>query len=262
MLEAVIFDLDGTLVDSEQRGHRVAFNQGFEAFGLPDRWDPQRYRELLSVAGGERRLLAWFSNPESSLSDRPDADRRQVAAELHRWKTDRFADLARSGEIPPQPGALRALDQLTRDGVTLAIATTGSRRWVEPLVEKLFGRHRFATVVTGEDVDRLKPDPDAYLVALSHLGLEPAEAVAIEDSGNGWRSARAAGMACLIVANAETSMAEVAAADLVIDGFGDDTHAPRAIIDRFSLWCGQWPGREVLAKFLAACNRHPTRDDV
>ena len=128
MLKAVILDLDGTLVDSEQQGHRVAFNLAFEAFGLPDRWDPERYRQLLSVSGGERRLFGWLSSPDSSFSDRPEAERREMAGSLHRWKTQRFAELAAAGEIPAQPGAVRLVEQLESAGVTLAIATTGSRQ--------------------------------------------------------------------------------------------------------------------------------------
>ena len=252
MLKAVIFDLDGTLVDSEQRGHRIAFNQGFEAFGLPDRWDPELYRELLKTSGGERRLLDWFSRPESCLHDRPEAERRQIAAALHRWKTDRFAELATAGDIPPLEGARRVVDEVARAGVTLAIATTGSRRWVEPLVDKLFGWNRFSTVVTGEDVEQLKPDPEAYVVTLRHLGLGPEEALAIEDSGNGWHAARSAGIACLVVANAETAMDEVADASLVIDGFGRDVRPPRPVIDRYTMWRDRWPSAEVLAEFLAA----------
>ncbi|MDP9073680.1 MAG: HAD-IA family hydrolase [Actinomycetota bacterium] len=175
-----------------------------------------------------------------------------MAGEVHRWKTTRFAELAMAGEIPPQEGAERVLDSVAATGVTLAIATTGSRRWVEPLVEKLFGWDRFATVVTGEDVQRLKPDPEAYVVTLDRLGLGPADVVAIEDSGNGWRAARAAGIACLVVANAETSMDDVAGADLVIDGFGHDGYAPRVIADRFGVWSERWPDPAVLSDFLKA----------
>jgi len=255
MLKAVILDLDGTLVDSEQQGHRVAFNLAFEAFSLPDRWDPERYRQLLSVSGGERRLFGWLSSPDSSFRDRPEAERREMAGALHRWKTQRFAELAAAGEIPAQPGAVRLVEQLESAGVTLAIATTGSRQWVEPLVDRLFGWDRFATVVTGEDVRRLKPDPEAYLVTLRRLGLVPPEAVAIEDSGNGWNAARAAGVACLVVANAETSMDEVADADLVLDGLGADGHPPHAIVDGYGLWRDDWPDADVLARLLDASIR-------
>ena len=248
MLKAVIFDLDGTLVDSEQQGHRVAFNDAFEAFGLPDRWDPDRYRDLLSTTGGERRLLRWFSDPASSLSDRPEGERRQLAAALHGWKTERFAELAASGAIPATEGAARLLDDVDGAGIALAIATTGSRHWVNPLVERMFGLGRFAAVVAGDEVAHRKPDPEAYLQTLDRLGIGAAAAVAIEDSGPGWRAARDAGLACVIVANPETDLAEVADADLIVDGF--DSRQP--VLDRHGVMAGRPLDHETLMTVLAA----------
>lgn len=247
MLSAVIFDLDGTLVDSEQQGHRIAFNDAFEAFGIADRWDPDRYRELLATTGGERRLLRWFADPASALSDRPEAERRQLAGDLHRWKTERFTELAASGAVPATEGVARLLDDLDGAGIVLAIATTGSRQWVDPLVHRVFGP-RFSAVVTGDDVARRKPDPEAYLLALDRLGVGAAGAVAIEDSGPGWRSAHDAGLACVVVANPETDLATVAGADLILDGF--DAREP--VIDRYGVMAGRPLGHEALMTFLDA----------
>ena len=224
MLEAVIFDLDGTLVDSEQHGHRPAFNAAFEAFGLPDRWSPERYRELLTTTGGERRLYGWLSSPESSCCDRPEEERRRLAKELHRWKTERFTAMASAGEIPPREGVEAWLDELGRRGVRLAVATTGSRRWALPLLDKVFGPDRFETVVAGDEVQHRKPDPEAYLMALDRLALLPDVVVAVEDSGPGWESARAAGLTCVVVANDETDRASVADADLILDQFVPDPY--------------------------------------
>ncbi len=230
MLAAVIFDLDGTLVDSEQRGHRVAFNDAFEAFALPDRWTPERYRELLAVTGGERRLYAWLSSPESSFCDRPEPEQRQMAKALHRWKTDRVEAMAAAGAIPAREGVGLWLEDLAGHGIRLAVATTGSRQWAIPLLDQAFGKDRFEVVVAGDDVARRKPDPEAYQLALSRLGIDHTEAVAVEDSGPGWESARAAQVACVIVANAETNLETVADAPLIIDGFGP---SPRVLTDRF-----------------------------
>ncbi|HEX3538809.1 MAG TPA: HAD-IA family hydrolase [Acidimicrobiales bacterium] len=222
MLEAVIFDLDGTLVDSEQHGHRVAFNAAFEAFGLPDRWEPDRYRALLATTGGERRIFGWLSSPDSSCVDRTEEERRELAKALHRWKTDRVTAMAAAGEIPPRDGVTAWLEGLAEHGVRLAVATTGSRQWALPLIDKAFGLARFETVVAGDDVTHRKPDPEAYLVALDRLRLPVSAVVAVEDSAAGWESARAAGVACAVVCNDETDRDRVAGADLLLDAFDPD----------------------------------------
>ncbi len=247
MLEAVIFDLDGTLVDSEQHGHRVAFNDAFEAFGLPDRWSQSVYRELLATTGGERRLFAWLSSPESSFCDRSEDERRQMARSLHRWKTDRVEAMAAAGAIPARDGVTEWLDQLAGRGVRLAVATTGSKQWALPLLGKVFGEDRFELVVAGDDVARRKPDPEAYLLAVERLGLDRSAVVAIEDSGPGWEAARAGGLICVVVANDETDLASVAGAPLVIDGFGAAAHV---IEDRFGVMNSGGTVADVLAQLL------------
>jgi HAD superfamily hydrolase (TIGR01509 family) len=247
MLEAVIFDLDGTLVDSEQQGHRVAFNDAFEAFGLPDRWSTSVYRELLATTGGERRLFAWLSGPGSSFADRSEDERRQMAKSLHRWKSDRVEAMAASGAIPARDGVGDWLGQLAGQGVRLAVATTGSRQWALPLLGKVFADDHFEVVVAGDDVAHRKPDPEAYLLALQRLGLDPTAAVAVEDSGPGWEAARAAGITCVVVANDETNLPTVAGAPLVIDGFG--TYA-RIIEDRFGVMNSGGSVPNVLAQLL------------
>lgn len=222
MLEAVIFDLDGTLVDSEQHGHRVAFNAAFEAFAMADRWNPERYRALLAITGGERRLYHWLSSAESSFAGHPEGARRARAAELHRWKTNRVEAMAAAGEIPARPGVVEWLDELAAHGVRLAVATTGSRQWALPLLDKVFGQGRFEVVVAGDDVTRRKPDPEAYCLTLEQLGVGAAGVVAIEDSGPGWEAARDAGITCVVVANAETDRDAVADADVLLEEFGPD----------------------------------------
>jgi HAD superfamily hydrolase (TIGR01509 family) len=254
MLEAVIFDLDGTLVDSEQYGHRVAFNDAFEAFDLPDRWTPQRYRDLLATTGGQRRLFGWLSGPESSYFDRPEAERREMAASLHRWKTDRVEAMAAAGAIPARPGVTDWLDQLSAADVRVAVATTGSRQWAVPLLDKAFGGDRFEVVVAGDDVTRRKPDPEAYLLALDRLGVDRSAAVAVEDSGPGWESARNARLTCVVVANDETNLATVSGPDgapLIVDGFGP---APRIIEDRFGVMNSDHTIVHVLGQLLACAS--------
>jgi HAD superfamily hydrolase (TIGR01509 family) len=128
-------------------------------------------------------------------------------------------ELVTAGEVPARPGVCRFLDEVAGAGLRLAVATTGSLAWVEPLLARHFGSDRFETVVGGDDVKETKPDPAAYLVALDRLGLLPAAAVAIEDSVPGLGSARNAGVCCVVVTNDYTAGGDFAGAALVVDGF-------------------------------------------
>ena len=194
--QAVVFDVDGTLVDSERDGHRVAFNAAFAAHRLPYRWDAAEYGRLLGITGGRRRLAAY-------LEDRgyAPAAAAALAAQLHADKTARMRELVSRGGISPRPGVRELLAELAAAGVTLAVATTGTREWVEPLLSRLSGPARFAVVITGSEVTALKPDPAVYTEVLSRLGRKPGRVLAVEDSSNGLRAALAAGLDCIVVTN-------------------------------------------------------------
>ncbi len=223
-LQAVVLDVDGTLVDSERDGHRVAFNRAFEEAGLSDRWDVERYGELLAVTGGERRLNAHFEE-----QGRPEDERRELSSRLHARKTEIFTEMAARGEIEARPGTSELLDELEDAGVRLAVATTGSRQWVDPLLDRLFGVQRFEVIVASDEAPERKPDPMAHRMALERLGLAPPAAPGIEDSANGLRAAKSAGMACVVVVNDYTREQDFHDADLVLDGFGR-TDAPVGVL--------------------------------
>ncbi len=215
-LDAVIFDLDGTLVDSERHGHRIAFNLAFAELGLPHRWEEDDYGRLLSVAGGKERLRHYLSGRET-----PQDELEELVLALHAKKNEAFLELVREGRIPARPGTNRLLDELEGRGLRLAVATTGSRRWVQPLLEGLFGLERFETIVSGDDVTRKKPDPALFHAALERLDLAPDAATAVEDSINGLRSASAAALTCIVVVNDYTRGHDLDGAHLILDGFGE-----------------------------------------
>jgi HAD superfamily hydrolase (TIGR01509 family) len=224
-LRAVIFDVDGTLVDSERHGHRVAFNRAFEAFDLPYRWDEDLYGELLHVTGGQRRIDGYLAG-----QDVPEATRAELAPALHKRKTEILEQMVDEGAIELRPGAARLVEELATEGVALAVGTTGSRRWVERLLRRLLPDVSWDVVVAGDDVSARKPDPEVFTVALKELGLEgPGSAVVIEDSAEGLAAARSAGLRCVVVVNGYTADHDLAGADLVVDGFGEP-QAPAAVL--------------------------------
>ena len=192
-LQALLWDVDGTMAETERDGHRIAFNQAFEAFGLPWRWDEARYGELLRVSGGRERLLHDMAH----RTDTPAlaSERDALARALHAKKNALYADLVADTGVPLRPGVLELMREAREQGLRMAIVTTTSRSNVQALLSRPLGRgwaDSFAAIVCGEDVQRKKPDPEAYVLALQQLRLGPLQTIAIEDSPGGVAAARAA----------------------------------------------------------------------
>ncbi len=247
---AVIFDVDGTLVDSERHGHRVAFNLAFEAFDLPWQWDEDAYGRLLRITGGQRRLDTYLAGQGVD-----EQRRAELAPALHARKTEILSELVASGRVHLRPGVRRLVDDLVRCRVRVAVATTGSRNWVDNLLSRLLDGIELATVVTGDDVSARKPDPEAFTMALDRLGMTVADAVAVEDSPEGVASAIGAGLACVVVLNDYTAALDQShyeQAELVVDGFGEGRVPAALVFDRVG--CG-WAGvvdSDLLGRVLAA----------
>lgn len=196
-LEAVIFDVDGTLSDTEREGHRPAFNDAFADHGLDIVWSAEEYGLLLAITGGRRRIA-------HDLRARGYGDAAEpLAAGVHRTKTALFAE--RVGSLSARPGLSDLIADLVAEGIRIAVATTGSRAWVDPLVHSVLGDGVADVVVTGDDVTQLKPDPEVYVRALDSLGLAPESCLAVEDSEVGLRAAMGAGLATVVVSNAYTA---------------------------------------------------------
>ncbi len=201
--KAVLWDVDGTIAETERDGHRVAFNRAFEACGLPWRWDEALYGDLLHITGGCERLL-------HDMQTRPDAPvlptaRDALARTVHAKKNALYADLVGTGLIPLRGGVSKLMVQCHARGVRMGIATTTSRSNVDALMRWHLGAswaQQFSVIVCGEDVERKKPDPAAYVQTLQRLGIGPLEAVAIEDSPPGAAGARAAGIPVIVTRSA------------------------------------------------------------
>ena len=203
MLRSVIWDVDGTIAETERDGHRVAFNRAFAESGLAWDWDVSTYGYLLRVPGGRERLLAWMeSRPEAPGTE---AGRLQLASELHQRKGHHYRALVEQGGITARPGVQRLVRECVEAGVSLAVATTTGRGNVEALFPQLFGAHwreLFPVRVCAEDAPSKKPHPQVYQLALDRLGVAAADAIAIEDSPAGLGASRAAGVGCVVTRGA------------------------------------------------------------
>jgi HAD superfamily hydrolase (TIGR01509 family) len=246
---AVVFDVDGTIAETERDGHRVAFNRAFELHGLDDRWDVETYGRLLATPGGKERLRRWLGGRGMA-----PAAIEELVPRLHATKNEVFLGLVRAGAVPVRRGIARLLDDLAAHGVATAVATTGSRAWVTALLAAVLGEARvarFEAVVTGEDCTRMKPDPELYLLALERLGRGPAGVVAVEDSAPGLASAKAAGLACVVVRNGYTRGHDFAGADLVVDDLGEPGAPAPVAADPHGALRGGIVGAEALGRLVS-----------
>jgi HAD superfamily hydrolase (TIGR01509 family) len=191
-LAALIFDVDGTLAETEEL-HRAAFNEAFAAAGLPWHWDVTLYARLLKVTGGKERIAHYLT----MLASPPALDAAAIAA-LHADKTARYTALVEAGGLRLRSGVAALVEGARAAGLRLAIATTTSRPNVDALLARTFGCNPFDVIVAGDEVAAKKPAPDVYLEALRRLDLPATAAVAIEDTEQGLRSALSAGLPCVI----------------------------------------------------------------
>jgi HAD superfamily hydrolase (TIGR01509 family) len=212
-LAALLWDVDGTLAETERDGHRVAFNRAFEACGLPWRWDERYYGPLLRVSGGFERLMRDMT----SRSDAPASlsERAALARAVHAKKNAYYAELVFSGAIPLRQGVMALMKECRHQALAMGITTTTSRANVDALLSVHLGprwREWFAVVVCGEDVERKKPDPQVYASAVAALGLSPQQALAIEDSPDGAAAASSAGVPVIVARSSYFAGTPIAAA--------------------------------------------------
>lgn len=214
--EALIFDVDGTLAETEEL-HRRAFNDSFAAHGLGWRWSRDDYRRLLQTTGGKERIAAHMRGIGR------DPGEIDIPA-LHRAKTDRYTALMAQGDLALRDGIANLIAAARSAGLRVAIATTTSRPNVDALCAATFGQPPeaiFAAIACGDEVAAKKPAPDVYALALDRLGLTPARAVAFEDSSNGLRSALCAGLPCIVTPSAYTAGEDFTGALAVVGSVAD-----------------------------------------
>ena len=221
-LQALLFDVDGTLADTERHGHLPAFNEAFAAAGLDWHWSPELYEKLLAVGGGRERIRHYVRThrPEAG----PGASGDDFVARVHADKNRRYAAAVAAGRVGLRPGVSRLLRDAAAEGLRLAIVTTTSPENLEALLRHTpgaAGLPAFDVVVTGDMVAAKKPAPEAYLRALERLRLPPEACLALEDSGIGLRAAVAAGVPALVTVSEFSAHDDFGGAAAVVDGLGE-----------------------------------------
>lgn len=220
-IKALIFDLDGTMADTEET-HRQAFNAAFIEYGLFWDWSPQQYAELLRISGGKERLAVFIQAMPVSTEEK--ARLLQIVPMIHGTKTRIYNELIADGRAPLRPGVERLLHEARAAGVALGIASTTTPANAGSLIRAQLGADAmrwFSAIACGDLVAHKKPAPDIYTLALGMLRL-PAEAcVAFEDSPNGLAAAKAAHLFTVVTPNIWTIACRFDGADLLLPGLGD-----------------------------------------
>jgi HAD superfamily hydrolase (TIGR01509 family) len=198
MDRAIIFDVDGTLAETEE-GHREAFNAAFEQAGLPWTWDQDLYRRLLAVTGGKERIRYFIEDFGAEAAPQDNLD--EFIRALHAAKTTAYTELVGAGRLVLRPGVRELIATASERGYRLAIATTTTPANIDALLAATFGdagQGLFEVICAGDSVPNKKPAPDVYLRTLEELDLPPGHCVAIEDSRNGLLAACAAGIPTIV----------------------------------------------------------------
>ncbi len=220
-IKAIIFDVDGTLADTED-AHRIAFNKAFAENGLDWNWDVALYDKLLKVTGGKERIKYFVSDFLQGYT-KPD-NFEDLVKTLHKVKTAHYTAMLADGRIPLRPGIKQLIQDAHAAGIKLAIATTTSPENVSALLEVGLGhdwaRH-FDSVGCGDIVPQKKPAPDIYNWVLNELKLAPQDCIALEDSYNGLRSALAAGIKTFVTTNPYTHWQDFSGAAGVFTDLSD-----------------------------------------
>ena len=201
--QAVIFDMDGVLVNSEPV-YMAIERELFASVGAVVT-EEEHHR----FVGAPAAALWQFAAQRATQPCTVDALERQSRQRINRW-------LADSAPLEPMPGVVALLERLSAADVPCAVASSSALSTIEAMLRRLGVRHRFDVVVSGEEVTHGKPAPDIFLETARRLGVAPQECVVLEDARNGVLAANAAGMYCCAIRNPDSGNQDLSAADCIV----------------------------------------------
>lgn len=218
-LKALIFDVDGTIAETEKNGHRTAFNRAFAAKGLDWHWSVEFYGKLLAISGGKERIRFYIEQykPEGQ----PKSDLNDFITELHLAKTKYYRQLLEEGAIPLRFGVQRLITEAREQGVRLAIATTSALPNAMALLQEFLNPDWFEVIAAGDIVPAKKPAPDIYNYVLQQMNLNSEDCIVLEDSAHGLQAATAVGLKTIVTVNEYTKNQNFSNAVLVLNHLGE-----------------------------------------
>jgi HAD superfamily hydrolase (TIGR01509 family) len=221
-LQALLFDCDGVLAETERDGHRVAYNRAMKESGVEAEWTVEEYAELVLVSGGKERLKFYFEKYPDRFP--PDQFNLELIQQIYLKKTAIFKAMVQEGALPPRSGIARIIREAHEEGILLFVCSTSHRESVEALLRHNYGEEClswFTELFCGDVAAHKKPAPDIYILAGNKYALERERCFVIEDSRNGLLAALGAGMRCLITESYYTTGEDFTEADMVVNCLGD-----------------------------------------
>lgn len=233
-LKAIFFDMDGTIIDTEKDGHRVAFNEAFTQLGINAEWNVAKYHQLLQIAGGKERMKFYFQGEgKKYLPEGKSID--DFVQQLHLLKTEIFVSLIESGKLPLRPGIKRIMQEANEKRILIGICTTSNEKAVKAIVNSLLAEIKIGFILAGDIVTKKKPDPEIYLLALQKTSLSCNEVLVIEDSENGLIAGKEAGIKVLITVNEYTKNENLVGAGAVVTSLGDENEKAQVLAGNLKL---------------------------
>jgi HAD superfamily hydrolase (TIGR01509 family) len=219
-IRAIFFDQDGVIIDTERDGHRVSFNETFQEFGFDFAWGVDEYHELLQISGGKERMKHYFQTKGFGKPVPPD-ELDDLIARMHKRKTALFIEMVESGRLPLRPGIHRFMLEAVAAGLKLGVCTTSNEKAAHAIAYRTLKDIPFEVVLAGDVVEKKKPAPDIYKLALEKTGLKPEQCFVVEDSRNGVLAGKAAGLRVLATTNVYTEQEDLSPAEVIVSCLGD-----------------------------------------